>query len=322
MSIFCTATINGTDHYVSTDEIADIHMWKSEIVSISQITTSLQYEYGGYLRPIYGTVEFLPTLFEGAWPPPQTISFLVEVGDDEANKNKIVYSECSLQTFTQDKVVYKILGESDGASYGDITFTGKLISVIDWACDALGIMYNTDNVSRVDYFDVNFTNTNKRKIMDILSEACAFASVYFYRDGYTLRFMDMLDSVGSMSLDEFDFTPNTYLGRNDVSLLVGGASSITGSTPSSNVTINVVPWHNTNSNIVSALTDIKTTIEKSIITVEIADDETVIDFGTSVTVHDDSCQDEITGTFVVTKNNIYYSHDTDRLIIEGRGTIT
>jgi len=322
MSVYITTTINSTDHYVSNEFIHDIHMWDAKVEEVSNITSVIEYQYGGYMRPQYGSITFIPTLFKNDFPPPETIESSIKVGDTESGAIQLCESLCSLGLYDREIISYNAIGTAKQDYDSDNSFSGTLIDMFNWACDSSRLNYTLDTThARTPSPAISKTLSGDNLIVDMLSEASAYFSHYFYIEGNTLYLIDMFANTGSKTLSEFDYTPVSYQSSEDISLLTSGGYSILGSTPSGHQ-IDIDPWHTAQSNIESALQNIKISLEKDLITLELSHINNNIAIGNQVTFTDQSMIGDTTTTFIVTKINFNISVDDERMIIEGRGITT
>ncbi len=325
MPIYCTTTINGTAYEVSTETLVETVIWEAEVVAISQVTSDLKYEYGGHLKPVYGTIEFLPTLFADHWPPPETISQLIEIGNNDQDKHLLCQSECNLKYFDRSCVIYSAIGLGKTVTDEDTNFTtpeSSLRDVFEWGCGLLGYTLNDDNAPLADTIIVQHINESKRLILDLLSEAAAGFLYYFYIIEDELFLCDLTVATGSVTIDEFEFLPNKYYGGEAISLLKDKDDvSVDGSNPSGKEKSAEV-WKDAEADVQTALSNIVDYLEQRKFTIELKDYDVSVDIGNEVTLFDESCIGDVTGIFTVTKKNLNFSSSADKLIVEGRGTTT
>jgi len=323
MPIYITATIGATAHTLSTEFLVEASFWDAEVVRVSNLNTALTHDHGGYYKPSFGTVEFLPTPFSTDWPPPQKIDLTIETGADDSSKDLICNGTGTLKSYDQVSVIYDVAGPQFDIADDSKVFSGTLVDAFTWACGAAVLNLTLDtSLARSPSPAISKTNDSEALVIDLMADAAAFFSHAFHIVDGTLFLVDLLDSDATLSLSEFEFTPAKYQGGNAVSLVKGGDYFVTGSDSSGKeYSVNSV-WHSTQSNIEAALADIKTIIEKGTITLEVAAIETEVGFNTEVTAFDESLINDITSVFNVHKKNMNIGADRETLIIEGRGTIS
>lgn len=123
-------TINGTAHKVS-DELLELESpYDPYIDSFTSPQHQMDKEYGGFVSLKFGTVTFMPTLFESDWPPPHKCTIIVKyTATTEASAITIFSGDAHLESFDAESVSYEI--------YGDI-FTQKVLTE--------GVNYDGDTV--------------------------------------------------------------------------------------------------------------------------------------------------------------------------------
>lgn len=323
MSIYITATIGATTQYLSTEFLAETTLWDALVVKVSNLNAALTKDYGGYFKPTFGDIEFLPTAFDGNWPPPQKIDVTIETGADDSSKSEICSGTGTLKKYDQESVIYSIEGPEFDVTDDSKVFSGTLVDAFTWACGASYLNLTLDStLARSPSPAISRTNDTETLVIELMEDAAAFFSHGFYVEGGTLHLVDLLDSDATLSLDEFDFTPADYQGGEAVSLIKSGDYSVAGSDPAGKEINISTAWHTTQTNIEDALTNIKTLIEKPVVTLELAEVETEVGFNTEVTALDKSLLEPVTAVFNIHKRNLSYSDSYEKLVIEGRGSVT
>ena len=320
MSVYCTTTIDGTEHKLSTELLIESDIWEPAIIAVKQITSSMSKDYGGHLKPIYGDIEFVPSLFEGMSVPPDTITQRIETGVNDVSKVLICESNCALKSFDRNSVIYSAVGKGKTVVDDSKVFTGlNLKEVFEWGCGLLGYTLNVDAAPIADTITVDHTNTHERLILDLLSNAAASFLYYFYVLDDVLYLMSLYYNPTSMELTEYDFLPATHLGGDAISLLKTTEDvSITGNNPDGKeLTINV--WKTVEAEIQAALQDILDHLTQKSFSLKIANTDTSIGMGCAVAFLDQSTAENTVGYFTVIKKNLNFSSNMDSLIIEGRG---
>lgn len=323
MPVYVTATIGATTQYLSTEFLDESSFWDAKVVKISNLNTSLTHDYGGYFKPSFGNIEFLPDAFEDNWPPPQKIDLVIETGESDTIKAEICNGTGTLKDYDQESVTYSVEGLEFSVTDDSKVFSGTLNDAFTWACGSsyLNLTLNTTD-ARSTSPAISWTNSSEQLVIDLMADIAAFYSHGFYIENGTLYLVDLLDYSDTLSLTEFDFLPAKYQGGEAVSLIKCGDYSVDGSDPAGKEITISTAYHPTQANIETALGDIKTLIEKKVITLEIAEVETEIGFNTQVTALDESLFETTTSTFNVHKKNLSYSDRMEKLVVEGRGAVT
>lgn len=320
MPVYITATIGATVHQLSTESLAESNWWDAAVESVSNLNLALSHEHGGYYKPSFGDIGFLPTPFADATPPPQKIDITVETGPDDAHRSLICNGTGTLKNYDQTSVVYSVAGQQFDASDDSNVFTGTLVDAFVWACDASRLNLTLDTtLARSPSPPIDYSNDSEALIIDLLADAAAFLCHGFYIENGTLYLVDLLAGDTTLAITEFDFTPLDYQGGGSISLVKSGDYSVPGSDAAGSEFSVTPAWHTVQANIEAALTDIKTIIEKALFTVELADVEAAVEFNTEVTALDESLIQSVTSVFNVHKKNLSFSAATETLIIEGRG---
>lgn len=323
MSVYCTTTIDGTEYKLSTELLIETDIWEPSVIAIKQITSSMDKEYGGHLKPVYGNIEFIPTLFEDFTTPPDTIIQKIETGISDSAKVLLCESNCILKSFDRNSVIYSAIGKGESITNENKVFTSgtTLKEVFEWGCIELGYTLNVDGTITSTTITVDHTNASKRLVLDMLSEAAASFLHYFYILDNVIYLMDLNFNPSSISLTEYDFLPASYFGGDHISLLkTNDDVSIDGNNPDGKE-ISVAIWKTVESEIQNAMQDILNHLEKKCFSLKIANTDTSIAMGCEVYLLDQSTIQNTLGLFTVTKKNLNFSSNTDSLIIEGRGIL-
>jgi len=98
---------------------------------------------------------------------------------------------------------------------GEVTISGTgadttLTNIMDWGTTQLGINTYDDSGDRAPSPDVSHWATSQMPLIDFLSDVCAFFTHYFYIKADQLYLCDMLLDNGTDSLDEFEYFTASY----------------------------------------------------------------------------------------------------------------
>ena len=319
--LFCKIIINGTQYGVSNEygESAT-GMWEAYIRSIGSISIEPQYEYGGRVLTTYGTIDFIPPMFDFDWPPPDTVTIWLGTGMDEASSVGISIATYVLKSFDRNGVQYTALGNGYGNTDDSSVFNDTLINVFSTFATTLGLTLNSTH-ARSPSPNVVYTNTTEQLLIDMMSECAAGFAHYFYFTSTEVVLVDMLGYPGTHDITEFDFTPASYTGPNAISLFKSGDFSIPGSI-SEGSELSVTIWHDTKENVQAALGNIKIIMERPVMHFELPDTDEPHTYGAKVIFSDDSTIHPTNGWFINTKKVLYFEDKTEKIVLAGRGEFT
>lgn len=268
--ILVTMTINGTDHYLSTEYLALDKMWKGQIFDIGSITYTMRKEYGGYVEPKFGGITLSPEVFKAAvdWIPPTTCPVIIKyTNDTEANAVEIFKGTAHLREIKIDHVVYDLYSYEYG-SYVETLLSGPLNTLFTTYCGPTHLNLSIDlmyarSPSPLVYYDV----TTKSPTLEALSDIAAFYSHSFNIVGNTLYLTDMFDENRELSLTKF--IEPVYQMPTAYNIFKADSKTVESDFPYADKSYDVTPVCSNNSTYIDdALRDIKTLIERPTITVE------------------------------------------------------
>lgn len=268
MDLLSETTIGGNLHRVSDAWHVLTNLWEPKIAEYGPPKFGLEKEYGGYARPKFGRRTFTPDLFENDWPPPTKITVVDKLTDDtEANAITVFEGALHLDSYDETGVSYRAYGAEFDTTITDEAFgdpsAESLVDVFTWAVDSSRLNLTLDSTAaRSPSPDVVYTADGENILVDVLSDIAAFFSHGFYIEDGTLYLIDMLADNGTATFDEFEFFRGSeYQGPTPYSLIKGGDYHQDG-TYKYGRELNVSPvCHDTQSNIETALADIKTIVD-------------------------------------------------------------
>ncbi len=206
-------TINGTLHRVSLEGLALEHYWDPYIIGFDPVQGQIAYPYGGYVRPGYGSIQFVPTLFASDWPPPVNMTIAAYyTGSDEASRELLFSGTAHRKEINRTHIEYELFSSSYTATVANgVVFSDTLVNVASWFCGASYLNLSVDTTyARGSSPTVAFQVSGEQLAINLLSDICAFFTHCFYIQDGTLYLVDMLGDAGSQSITEFDFFPSTY----------------------------------------------------------------------------------------------------------------
>lgn len=254
---------------LSNEWLALEHQWDAGIASFAAVKIACRKSYGGYVETVFGRMDVLPDTYDQSWPPPTSYPVTAKIAStDEATAAVMFDGTAHRERIKRDGIEYQLYGQSFTASVTDHVYSGSLVDVFSDACTALGLTLNS-SAARSTAPAVDYTAKGEKLIIDNLSDISAFFSHCFYIQSGTLYLIDMLADNGSTILTEFDIFPSVYNDPTPVTSVkatvlsteysVAGSSGYGGS--SAEVSISPV-CHTAQANIETALSDIKTIIER------------------------------------------------------------
>jgi len=238
------------------------------------------------------------------------------------------------------------------ALVGELTLSGTggdttLSDIMSWACGAsyLNLTYN-NTYAESPSPDIYFWADSQKVLVDFLSEICSWYCHLFYISGTTLYLVDLDIDNGSDTLTEFDFFPAEYNYQPVVATIKtewetreagtwqqvggGGGAAVYVRRVKNNLTktsgyaygseMTITPYHDTKSNISTALSDILTIIHKPWAKVAIPIQGSLPVPGKSISIRDTALNKSTDIT--IRARNIVYDYTKNEVVIEGEGSIS
>lgn len=85
------------------------HYWYPYAMSFGSIKYQIDNLYGGYCRLSYGSITFMPELFVGHWPPPNSLDVKVEyTATTEADAITLFIGALHVKSWVEDAIIYDI----------------------------------------------------------------------------------------------------------------------------------------------------------------------------------------------------------------------
>jgi hypothetical protein len=255
-------TVGSTVHYVSNEDLALTRLWKSEISSFSSMRVAMS-KTGGWAKPDFGDVAFLPTLFTNDWEPPVSCPIVVKyTNTDEASAVTLFTGTAHLKTIGRGAITYSLYGDDYTTTLSGYTFSTTLTGALSYACGRLGLSLNSSK-ARSPSPAVSY-KTGDVVLLDEMENVCKTLSHYFRIVGSTLYLVDLLAEETPTIITEFDVFPSQYDYPVPYSKFNNGTQSgdysVNGSR-SYGKPYTMKMYHPTGANILTALEDIKTLME-------------------------------------------------------------
>ncbi len=321
MELLSEVTINGNLHRVSTAWQTLENLWEPMVSSFTATKFGTAKKWGGYASAKWGNRSFSPDLFSSDWVPPATITVKDKLTDsDEASSITIFEGNLHLSNYDESTVNYNAYGEAFTSKETDAVYGDTLENIFATACGAtkLNLVFDS-TAARAISPGVAYTASGEKMLIDNLSEVAAFFSHAFYISGGTLYLVDMLLDNGASVLDEFGFFRGSeYSGATPYSLIKGGNYYKDGSY-AYGTELDITPvCHNVQTNIESALADIKTIVEYEKYRFRVIPEvDQLPNIGQKITVINGSLQSLTTTWIRVTDISINISKS--EILIEGFG---
>ena len=296
------------------------YQWFGYIKSIASLKFQMSKKYGGYAKPTFSDISFIPTVFEDAWPPPKKADIiLLQTDTDEFGGVLLFNGTAQRASYNRKEIKYNLRQpEFDVTVTTSTAYDDTLVDVATAISTSLGLSINT-TLARVTSPDVLFTTTKDTQAIDLLDDMCSFFSHGFKIIEGTLYLMDMLGTETGTDLTEFDVLPCSYKDDKSISLVTSGEFSVAGSSPNGDEHNISTAYHTTQGNVETALTDIKTILERDLATVNAKISDTQPQILDRFTLFDESSINPLTTTARVT--SIIYNYNSLNLQIEGHGAV-
>jgi hypothetical protein len=314
-------TIGGETVRVSNEAAALTHFWDPYVSSSSSIKWAMASDHGGHVKIDFSDFSLLPVVFNGNWPAPASIE-LEMLYTDSTEEAAVSLFEGTAHTagLNRESNDYELFGEDIDSSVTDESFNDTLVNIFTTYTGPSYLNLTLDTTAaRSPSPTVKYTASGQ--LLDILSDIAKFFTHSFYISGGTLYLVDMTADNGTSIFTEFDFEPVNYRDPTPISKVTAGAYSVTGSHPYGDI-VDISPvCHDTQSNIETALGDIKDILEQrgAEVTMPI-NTASIPDIGEGVSWLDESFQDDINMSIRV--KGLSYDFDRYSVTIIGSGSMS
>ncbi len=306
---------------ISNEPLALEHYWEPVVASCGPVSMATDQPYGGYVRPQFGRLELLPSLFADDWPPPVSVPLTMAVTDtDEAGAVQLMAGTAHRAEIRRDGIAYDLYGREYGGrftdhSYGN-TVSGLFANNIASADPSLTADTGLADPDSAPY--ILYVDTGDQVVIDSLSRTCAVAAHLFYIQGTTAHLVDMFTDNGSMELTEFDFFPSSYTDQGPLATCRCGDTSLACSWPYGRE-VSVSPVFNTSdtAEITTGLERIRQILEAPLLTLKAPITATVPKFGQRVSWTDSSQWSPLSAWMRV--RSIVWDFDRAQVVLRGEG---
>lgn len=324
MTLLINVEIGGVEHFVSNEPVAlPQQYYKPLVTKISSLKLGTPKKYGGYARLVYSNFSLSPNIFtEDNWPPPDEISMSARYVDDDGRNPIELFEATGVRSnITRTDIEYRLYGNDYSEVVNDEVFSGSLVSIFEeYAGPAhLGVRFNSI-LARSPSPDVQHTASGE--ILDILSDIASFFSHMFYMVGDTLHLIDLKQDALSYETGEGKFLSGVrYRDNIPYQLFKAGEFSIDGSS-SFGAEFSISPvCHDTQSNIETAIADIKSIMESQLVEVTFPlDTGNIRSLGSNLTWSDESMQFSTDVSIGI--RSLIYNFDKDEFTVSGEGVVS
>ena len=326
MSLLVPATISGSTRRIALYEISDkTYPYFHELISYGPVKIATKRKTGGYFQPQFGDAEILATAFSTSGPPPTTISLPAYL---MTSSGDVLIADATGQTkeINPASVTYELYGTEYDATTatGDIAANDTLVDYFTWACDPARLNLTLDSSLATDY-DIDFSLTNERLIIEILDELAESLSHGFYIDGGTLYLIDLAKNNGTIALSaKYDFFDDEvkYSAPVPYSIFKNGEYSVAGTYSHGKEYTQSNKYQTLQAAIEVELARKKVLLDKWWIEIVLPVGDNSISYGQKITFTDSSKFTDL--TVEMWARDFHYELDTyqERLTIAGEGTLS
>lgn len=317
-------TINGTLNRVSQEGIDLTFYWDAKVTRFDPPQFRIAQNYGGYVKPGYGSISFFPDLFDDDWPPP--INGLISIyytATTEAAKELLFtgIAHLSRPAINRQEITYRLFGPTfDETIAAGVGYNKTLNAVIDEILIIIAEINTVDTTyARAASPNVTHTTTGETTAIALASNIAAFYSHLFYIIGDTVYLVDMLLDTGETTYTEFDFFPLNYDYLEPLAVMRSGSRSQFSAYPYGK-DLSITQYHDVGANVDTALDDILTIWHKPRSRFRIPLLGSIPTPGAKLTWTDES-QGQDTDMSIMARS-ISYDFDKEEAIIDGEGAIS
>lgn len=311
----------GAIQYISNETIALDIQWYGYVTSFSSFRLELDEVYGGYASPSYSDVTISPDAFSGNWPPTGDALFKIILADDDGSSPVTIFDGYGTPTdFDAWGVSYELVTpEYDATIDEGVRQAGTLLTLMASYCSTIGLTLDSTNARTVSP-SVDYTPSSDTRLIDMMSEMCAFFTHGFKVIDGTLYLYDMLSTGSADVMTGADMQSCTYGKSRPITRVECDDISVDGSSTYGDDESVSTAYHTTEALIEDALTNIKTVIEKDIAEINTKIDQTTVTILDHLTVYDISTIEDTTATVRVIST--LYNFDRFSMKIEGIGVVS
>lgn len=259
MTLLIEATVNGVKKYISNEPV-DFggRFYDPYVIKMGSIKISSPKQHGGYAKLSFSDFTISPDFFDDEYP----VSMYIDVKYVENGEvTKLLESTAHRSSIARDGISYKLYGSDYSEVLTSQAFTGTLGSIFQTYTGSSHLNLTLDaSLARDPSPGVNYTASGE--LLDILSDIASFFSHVFYIKDNTLYLVDVKHELSIENITDFDYLVGAkYRDNQPYNLFKSGNYSIAGSY-SYGGEYDISPvCHTTQSNIESAIQDVKDILE-------------------------------------------------------------
>lgn len=307
---------------VSNNPTALDHYWDGDVASFDPVAYSISNPYGGYVAPQFGSISFLPNVFEDDWPPPVTFDIEALYTDTTESAATTMFSGTGyLARISRETIEYDLYGPTLTGTLSGIAFTETTLSgIFADGCDDLNLTLDKTLIrSTASMPNITYGVSGEERWIDLLDTVAAYFTHYFFIEDNTLYLCDMFKANGSGTLTEFDYFPSQYNYNTPTkSVAASGTKAYSEYTYGSEIDLNPVV---TTSGYTTIVNNILTLSNKMQTRVVLPLSDSIPAIGSTITLTDTSLGPEGEELSIELKvRGLDYNIDNDEYIITGECT--
>jgi hypothetical protein len=303
------------------EDFANIHLWKSYIVSLSSLKISMPSVRGGYAQPTFTDISFSPDMGRYA---NATVRVLWVTDGDETNGTVIFDGTARLSSPEYSAIKYKLKRAENATKIPESTvYVDTLNNVMATLCGPTLLDKTLDTSrARIPSPAVSYTTTTEMLTKDFASQLCESFCHGLIEQGNTLYLVDMFDiTTNQQDVDRFDVIQSSTNTDAAYSTAKNGDYAATSTTVLNGDEFSVQTiYHGTEANILECLGNILEVMNRPVVQLDAWIKENPQIIGGCYVFTDDLHFEPMQSIFVC--SDVVYNFDTDVLQATGAGAIS
>lgn len=322
MSLICSAVINSTTRRIASEYLSSLSQsYLGEIADVSNFVLSCSKPNGGYLRPTYGNMSILQSAFVGNWPPPVVLTLPVKFVKSDLTLVDIASAAGQITEINATRANYDLYGPVLNHVTTPATFSGTLFNYFTTACGP-SLLNLTLNTSKATDYNLSFTTTSDRQLIDLLDNIASDVNHGFYIDGTTLYLIDLAKDNSSYTLTEFDFIEAGYSGPVPYSIFKHSTFTVTGTYPNGTENSQSYIFHTVEADVKAQLTRLKTISDKWTLSLTLPLGDVFFKYGDKISWLDESKFGPINAVMNVREIGYSITDKKEVVSLKGEGTVS
>jgi len=312
-------------------DFADIHLWRSYIVSLPSVKLTMPNRWGGFAAPPdWADLAFSPDMFVDAdiWPPPETATVKLRwiTDGDETGGTIIFDGTATVEDPGLTAIKYKLRRPENTTTVAESTvYNDTLANVMTTLCGASYLNLTIDTTrARIPSPAVSYTTTSEQLTIELATSLCAFFGHGFYVEGGTLYLIDMYDlTTTQRTVNEWDgdITESTYKHGTRYSTAKCGDYSVASSTVTNGEELSIsTAYHGTQANIESALAIILEIANRPIVELDAMIGDNPLTVGGCYVCNDNNHAMPL--QLIMVASDVVYNFDNETMQAVGAGSVT